>query len=84
MPVQQSESHIHQPCPEILYWVEKSSNITCGWSKKECMDQSCKLHVVKTDTLVFRTYLNSILPQVVNLILHQEMPSKPWLEWSGP
>jgi hypothetical protein len=39
--------------------------------------------VVKIDTSVSRTFLNSTSPKAVFYRLHQEMPSKQWSEWNG-
>lgn len=67
---------IQQPFLEILYWEEVLLNTTCGSKRTDSMDQSCKQNVVKIDTLVFRTFLNSILHQDVNSRLCQEMQFK--------
>ena len=49
----------------------------------EDMDQSCKQHVERIDTLEFQTFLSSILQLVVNSLFNQEMPFKQWSEWNG-
>lgn len=47
------------------------------------MAKSCKSHVVRTDLLVFKTFLSSISPVNVNLAFSHVMLFKPRSEWNG-
>jgi len=49
----------------------------------ECMVQSHRKLAVKIDTLVSRTFLNSILMQIADSTFKLEMPSRLQSEWNG-